>query len=365
MTDPSATGEAPGERARSYADAVFFPLAWVTWSLKFRSILLAFVVSSLGFMAYHYLGTSLQGWLHPELADRSAAEWQAFWTIATFTTLLATVNYFLFIYFARSFGEDLDEIAERFGEDAVTIEAHDRVWWPLVMAIAITPIMIGLTALAFDGITVSEFITRFFVDRLDFNTRNPYLTTTLWHFPFAIVAITAFAILDRASTTLTRIAGRIEIDLVAVHDLSIISSPLIRVLTIGIIGLTVILMTYVNADVWAIMSRTLLPLHALWITVTTLPFLYPAVVLQRRIRSARDAELDRITAALRGDKAALNGTRFATLQAQHQIDILTYQQIMLQQWTFPIEAHARQLLILGFVPPVTWVLAAVVENALY
>ena len=46
-------------------------------------------------------------------------------------------------------------------------------------------------------------------------------------------------------------------------------------------------------------------------------------------------------------------------------DLLTHQMFVESRWEWPIASHLQKLILFGLLPPLTWVLAATIEYALY
>jgi len=73
-----------------------------------------------------------------------------------------------------------------------------------------------------------------------------------------------------------------------------------------------------------------------------------------------------VAAALAGDADAIQAVYAKTpVERISESDLLTRQMFIESRWEWPIAAHVQQLILFGLLPPMTWVLAAVVENLLY
>lgn len=93
---------------------------------------------------------------------------------------------------------------------------------------------------------------------------------------------------------------------------------------------------------------------------------YPVWILRNRIRDQKTLELAQVIRALRGDKQAITKIQIHDLDAPvTAADLLTHQMFLESRWEWPIAAHVQKLILFGLLPPLTWVLAAVIENTLY
>ena len=100
--------------------------------------------------------------------------------------------------------------------------------------------------------------------------------------------------------------------------------------------------------------------------VMLLPYAYPVWILRNRIRDKKLAEMDQITLALRGDKEAVKTINIHALDAPTTAaDLLTHQMFLNSLWDWPIASHVQKLVLFGLIPPLAWVLAAMIENTMY
>jgi hypothetical protein len=76
--------------------------------------------------------------------------------------------------------------------------------------------------------------------------------------------------------------------------------------------------------------------------------------------------MDRITLALRGDDNAMSKLSIQGRGAPTTtVDLLMHQMFIESRWEWPIAAHVQKLVLFGLLPPLAWVLAAMIENAMY
>ncbi|MFT4712335.1 MAG: hypothetical protein ACJAVI_003600 [Candidatus Azotimanducaceae bacterium] len=76
--------------------------------------------------------------------------------------------------------------------------------------------------------------------------------------------------------------------------------------------------------------------------------------------------MGQITLALWGDKKAVKTINIHVLDAPTTAaDLLTHQMLLNFLWDWPIASHVQKLVLFGLLPPLAWVLAAMIENAMY
>ena len=97
-----------------------------------------------------------------------------------------------------------------------------------------------------------------------------------------------------------------------------------------------------------------------------LPFaLLPMWEIHRRILATRDAERERVVRALDGDADALADSvvdrRGTTDRGEWMSHLLWLDSLP----TWPLGGYLQRFVLFGLLPPITWVLAAFVENALF
>jgi hypothetical protein len=115
-------------------------------------------------------------------------------------------------------------------------------------------------------------------------------------------------------------------------------------------------------------SADLLPLlliMAFILMAVLLPYVYPVWILRNRIRDKKLAEMGQITRSLRGDKEAVKTMNIHALDAPTTAaDLLTHRMFLDSLWEWPIASHMQKLILFGLLPPLTWVVAAMIENTM-
>lgn len=182
------------------------------------------------------------------------------------------------------------------------------------------------------------------------------------------IAGMSWAIIVSQIISLSHAARRIKIDFLQLNDYAAIANAGVRVFLVGIAILTLfpLMMLYVDdPDFSAILVRLLL-FFVFIVVVFLLPYVYPVWILKNRIRDKKIAEMGQITLALRGDKEAVKTINIHALDAPTTAaDLLTHRMFLDSLWDWPIAVHLQKLILFGLLPPLTWVVAAMIENAMY
>ena len=163
-------------------------------------------------------------------------------------------------------------------------------------------------------------------------------------------------------------ARTIPIDLFQLTHYEALTNPTIRVLSITLVLSSVfpvfMLLTddpIVNDQLTRLMIAVLLSL-----TPALAAWCYPTLILRNRIRLKKAQELDNLLLAILGDNAALE--RSCIPKRGNQLttaDLLVHQMFIESRWEWPLASHVQKLILFGLLPPLTWVLAAMMENLLY
>lgn len=185
---------------------------------------------------------------------------------------------------------------------------------------------------------------------------------------FGLIAGLSWLILISQIVSLVHAARHIKVDLLQFNDYAAIANPGVRLFlgSIPLLSTFPLMMLYLDDPIEiAIAMRSFLFL--MFIAVATLlPFAYPIWILRNRIREKKLAEMDLITRSLRGDKEAVKTINIHDLDAPTTAaDLLTHQMFLNSLWDWPIASHVQKLILFGLLPPLTWVLAAMIENTMY
>lgn len=94
-----------------------------------------------------------------------------------------------------------------------------------------------------------------------------------------------------------------------------------------------------------------------------LPFIYPVSVIRDRVAAVKQQEIESVRAALTGNRASLEKSQIAHISHEFSApDLMMYEQYVKDIWEWPIQGYVQRLLLYVLLPPLAWVLAALVEQ---
>ena len=94
-------------------------------------------------------------------------------------------------------------------------------------------------------------------------------------------------------------------------------------------------------------------------------FVRPVLLVRNRVKAAKTAELRAVRAALMGDRSGLTVTSIGRFADEFSApDLLSYQQRVEQIWEWPVQSSLQRILLYVMLPPLAWVLAALIERLL-
>jgi hypothetical protein len=166
--------------------------------------------------------------------------------------------------------------------------------------------------------------------------------------------------------SLTHAAHCLKIDLLQLSQCSNIANPLIRFIIVCLLTLTTgpILMLVDPATSRAILWIILA--FALVLTPMVLLYAHPVLILRNRIKEEKVRELDIVFQALEGNNEVIKSGRIKSRDVPMSTGDLLIQRMFIESlWEWPIAAHVQKLVLFGLLPPLAWVLAAMIENAMY
>jgi len=178
--------------------------------------------------------------------------------------------------------------------------------------------------------------------------------------------VAAFA--NAQQSSLLFAARHIEIDLLRLDDYSVIANPAVR------ISLNAVAMISIFPQI-ALLGGSEVTGEFLW-TLTIVSIMlnvgaiaiygYPVLILRNRIRDKKKLELDKVYRCLHGEKEAVSTITIQGLGAPTTTaDLLTHRMFLHSLWDWPVATHVQKLVLFGLLPPVTWVVATMIENAMY
>ncbi len=178
-----------------------------------------------------------------------------------------------------------------------------------------------------------------------------------------------FSILITQSLSLKYTARQMKVDLLQLNHYSVIANPIVRGILLLLAGFSLFPPLILFADdptlSTAMAFVALVSILGLVFPIFLL-YAYPILILRNRIRDEKQRELNIVFQSLQGNDEAIKAI---TIQGRgvptSTSDLLTHQMFVESRWEWPIASHVQKLILFGLLPPLTWVLAATIENALY
>lgn len=220
----------------------------------------------------------------------------------------------------------------------------------------------GLTAGAALGIIIDGGPARF-IGNLFGESLIPSLCLLLIIAPVLVIL---HACIYRLGAWLLTISEETSIRFLDMEVTELVSRPLLRVLLLSIIGLSFGPAVMILTPDYQRLGQLFLLFAVAGLVTQLPPLLRPVLRLRERIIAARERELLCIQRYYRGDQNAIGDTGLAEVTVQPTLaDIMAYENRVRTTWEIPVPQASRKLLLFGLLPPVTWALAALVENALF
>jgi hypothetical protein len=185
--------------------------------------------------------------------------------------------------------------------------------------------------------------------------------------PIAGLIFGVFAAFVNAQAYSLRYAARhIEVDLLQLDDYPVIANAAVRVALFGIaiVSIYPLMALYGSSEEAGRVFWPMAILLLLLCILITASYGSPIVILRNRIRDKKKLELDKVHRCLQGDNEVVSPLSIKCGDAPTP-DLLTQKMFLESRWEWPIASHVHKLILFGLLPPLTWVVAAMIENAMY
>ena len=191
------------------------------------------------------------------------------------------------------------------------------------------------------------------------------LTITSFYFLEYVMIVFCADILVRQLVCATRVARRIRLDLLAADFYSTLANVMVRHVGLYIFGMCIISLSYIVFTEGALgtaeMLLAMMPWYLPGFLVISL-YLIPFNQFRKRLHSCKQQELNSIASALGGNQQALDQTLLADEpRPVSKITLLYYQDRIRAIREWPFTDKIRALVLFGILPPLTWVIAALIE----
>lgn len=183
---------------------------------------------------------------------------------------------------------------------------------------------------------------------------------------YALAGGVMIAVVIAQAKALRDAVRRIEVNILQLDRYPHVANPLIRLISF-------LLITFSTLPIFSLMlndrgfDRMIVvstPGMVVFVLTVTALYAYPVWLLKGRIRDAKKRELDSILMALSGDEGAMAESRLGERASAFTIsELLGYRTLVESLWDWPIAPHLQKVALFGMLPPLTWVLAGLVENA--
>jgi len=180
-----------------------------------------------------------------------------------------------------------------------------------------------------------------------------------------MVVVHAIAFCRRQINVFSRWAEAFDIDLTRTEACQIFTVQPMRYLLIMVIFISL------NVIVYQILSETgfadqaflaQLPL-VLMMMLFLIPLIKPVSIIRTRIAEAKSNEIRAIRSALAGHREALEGAQIAAIASEFKApDLMMYEQYIRDIWEWPVQGYVQRIMLYVLLPPLAWVLAALVER---
>ena len=179
-----------------------------------------------------------------------------------------------------------------------------------------------------------------------------------------ILIIFSIDIILRQLICLVRIVDRIRIDLLNTEFYSTLANAMVRHVGLYIFGLCIVSLSniaYTEGELGVgEMMLMMMPWYLPSLVIISL-YVIPFNRFKARMCSEKAQELNSINAALSGNPKALEGSLLMGEDHPSKIDLLMYRDRITAVKEWPFTDRIRALVLFGILPPLTWVIAALIE----
>ena len=179
-----------------------------------------------------------------------------------------------------------------------------------------------------------------------------------------ILIIFSIDVILRQLICLVRIVDRIRIDLLNTEFYSTLANAMVRHVGLYIFGLCIVSLSniaYTEGELGVgEMMLMMMPWYLPSLVIISL-YVIPFNRFKARMRSEKAQELNSINAALSGNSKALEGSLLMGEDHPSKIDLLIYRDRITAIKEWPFTDRIRALVLFGILPPLTWIIAALIE----
>lgn len=181
-----------------------------------------------------------------------------------------------------------------------------------------------------------------------------------------LLVIFCIDVFFRQLRCLSEVSKRVRISLLEADHYAVLANPMLRFLRLYIFGLCIIFASYTvftsGELAFSALLVLMMPFYLPGLCMLGL-FMLPYNRLKRRIHVAKTIELNHVYRALvKGDKAHLQSSLIGEdADKLSRVDLLYYSERIGKIKELPFTDRIRGMLLFGVLPPLTWVIAALIE----
>ncbi|MBT7371032.1 MAG: hypothetical protein HN816_10315 [Gammaproteobacteria bacterium] len=182
---------------------------------------------------------------------------------------------------------------------------------------------------------------------------------------FNFVLIHLFSFCFRQSRVFCEWAETTSIDLLEMEQYQVFSHQPMRFLLVTVLFLSANLIIFEflkQGSPLITLILVQLPL-VLAILLFLIFVMRPVLIIRRRIALAKSREIIIIKIAILGDRSQLQGSQIRSVANEFKApDLMQYLDRIEGIWEWPVQGNVQRLTLYGLLPPVAWILAALVER---
>ena len=191
-----------------------------------------------------------------------------------------------------------------------------------------------------------------------------FVSVLIFYFIQWSLIIFSIDIIFRQLICLVRIVRKIRIDLLNADFYSNLANVMVRHIGLYIFGLCIIALSYIvftEGELSASeMFLLLMPWYLPGLIILSL-YIIPYNKFRKRVHTCKQRELNSIATALNGNRKALDHSLLKGEENLSRIDLMYYQDRIRAVREWPFTDRIRALVLFGILPPLTWVIAALIE----
>lgn len=265
----------------------------------------------------------------------------------------AIISFFLGFYFAMGRGWHADMLL--FIEFDRSIERETETVRPSALAARFELLFAMVCALI--NLYLNDLLN------LEYGTLFVSSLFVFYFFEYALIIFSLDMVL-RQLLCLVHVARLIRIDLLNADFYSTLANVMVRHVGLYIFGVCIVSLSYIVFTEGELSATEMLLLMMPWylpgILIISL-YMLPFNVVRKRMRFFKLQELNCVAAALTGNLRALDHSLLKDEPLPSKIDLLYYQDRIQRIREWPFTDRIRALVLFGILPPLTWVIAALIE----